>query len=296
MFRAAPHRFLVPFDGTFKVAKSSTKPPDKAKKSAKKAKQPSDWNERLAAESAKLGDSQHRLYSRATHSVLVVLQALDAGGKDGVIRHVFDAVNPCGLQVASFKAPTPLEASHDFLWRTTAHLPARGHVAVFNRSYYEEVLVVRVHPEFLAAQQLTEKTSTKLWKERFRAIAEHELSLAREGTLILKFWLNVSKKEQRTRLLERIDDPEKRWKFRMGDIDEREYWSDYLRAYQDCLNATSRPWAPWYAIPADDKHFARWQIAKLVNDAFDDLELAFPEPTDELLDELEQARKRLQKE
>jgi PPK2 family polyphosphate:nucleotide phosphotransferase len=285
MFRAKPHRFLVPFDGTFKVGKVRTKPP--------KSKQANDWEEKLEAQSTKLGESQNRLYSRGTHSVLIVLQALDAAGKDGTIRHVFGHVNPCGLHVASFKAPTPLEVAHDFLWRTSPHLPAHGHVAVFNRSYYEEVIVVRVHPEFLAAQQLPDKPSSELWDERLRAIAEHERNLAHQGTVILKFWLNVSKKEQRARLLERIDDPEKRWKFRTGDVDEREFWTDYLHAYDDCLNATSRPWAPWYAIPADDKNFARWQVAKLVNDAFAQLDLNFPKPSEALLAELEQARSHL---
>ena len=286
MFRAKSHRFLVPFDGTFKVAKARTKPP---KKSA------NDWEHKLEAQRTQLGDAQHRLYSRESQSVLIILQALDAAGKDGTIRHVLSGVNPCGLRVASFKAPTALESAHDFLWRTSPHLPAHGHVTVFNRSYYEEVLVVRVHPDFLAAQQLPDKLSAKLWEERLRAIAEHERHLARQGTVILKFWLNVSKDEQRARLLERIDDPAKRWKFRAGDLVEREYWDDYLRAYEHCLNATSQPWAPWYAIPADDKHFMRWQVAKLVNDAFEQLDLDFPEPSKAVLAELEEARARLLK-
>jgi PPK2 family polyphosphate:nucleotide phosphotransferase len=290
MFHAASHRYLVPFDGTFDVSKARTRPP---KKFAKKSKESRALRDALEKQSSKLGDSQNRLYSQGKHSILVVLQALDAAGKDGTIRHVFGRVNPCGLHVASFNAPTPLEAAHDFLWRTTAHLPADGHLAVFNRSYYEEVLVVRVHPEFLAAQNLPEKPSAKLWTERLRAIEAHERHLAQQGTVILKFWLNVSKKEQRERLLDRIDDSEKRWKFRMGDVEERDYWNDYLRAYEHCLNATSRPWAPWYAIPADDKHFMRWQVAKLVNDAFEQLDLAFPEPSEAALAELEQARARL---
>jgi PPK2 family polyphosphate:nucleotide phosphotransferase len=292
MFRAKSHRLLVPFDGTFKIAKARTKP---SKKSNRKAKQPSDWEQKLEEERKKLGDSQHRLYSRGSQSVLIILQALDAAGKDGTIRHVLSGVNPCGLHVASFKAPTELEAAHDFLWRTSPHLPAHGHVTVFNRSYYEEVLVVRVHPDFLAAQQLPDKPSADLWEGRLRAIAEHERHLARQGTVILKFWLNVSNEEQRARLLERIDDPEKRWKFRAGDLDERDYWDDYLRAYEQCLNATSRPWSPWYAIPADDKHFMRWQVAKLVNDAFEQLDLDFPKPTKAVLAELEEARTRLLK-
>ncbi len=293
MFEAKSHRFLVPFNGGFRVAKSRTKPP---KKSAKKNNDAAGWEADLETQSTKLGDSQHRLYSRGTNAVLVILQALDAAGKDGTIRHVFRQVNPCGIQVASFKAPTPLETAHDFLWRTTPHLPAHGHLSVFNRSYYEEVLVVRVHPEFLAAQKLPDAPSGEFWKERFSVINAHERNLANQGTVILKFWLNVSKKEQRERLLARVDDPEKRWKFRMQDLDERDRWDDYLTAYEACLNATSRPWAPWYAIPADDKHFARWQVAKLVNDAFGQVELDFPQPTKEVMAELDVARARLTKE
>jgi PPK2 family polyphosphate:nucleotide phosphotransferase len=290
MFRADPHRFLVPFDGKFDGAEARTKPP---RKSAKKAEHSGGWKEKLEEQSAKLGESQQRLYSRGNYSFLIVLQALDAAGKDGIIRHVFGRVNPAGLHVASFRAPTALELSHDFLWRTTPHLPPHGHVSIFNRSYYEEVLVVRVHPEYLAAQQLPVPVSEKLWNERLDAIVAHERHLAKQGTIVLKFWLNVSKEEQRTRLLERIDDPDKRWKFRVGDLAEREHWDAYLEAYEQCLEATSRPWAPWYAIPADDKEFARWQVAKLVNEAFEQLDLDFPAPTDAALAELENARTRL---
>jgi PPK2 family polyphosphate:nucleotide phosphotransferase len=288
MFRAAKHRFLVPFDGKFKISKARTSPP---KKAAKKPKE--ELESKLEEQSRKLGDSQHRLYSRGTHSVLVIFQALDAAGKDGTIRHVFGHVNPCGLHVASFKAPTELEVAHDFLWRTSPHLPPHGHMTVFNRSYYEEVLVVRVHPKYLEAQELPDEPSRDLWDARYRAIAEHERHLASQNTVILKFWLNVSKKEQRARLLERIDDPEKRWKFRSGDLDEREYWDQYLDAYEDCLRATSRPWAPWYAIPADDKDFMRWQVAKLINEAFEQIHLEFPQPAEGVLQELAAARARL---
>jgi len=286
MFKAAPHRFLVPHHGKFRLANAATKPPKSRKTSA-------HWEQQLEVESMELGDWQHRLYSRGSHAVLIVFQALDAAGKDSTIRHVFAHVNPCGLHVASFKQPSALEVSHDFLWRTTPHLPARGHVTIFNRSYYEEVLVVRVHPQFLAAQQLDDTPSRAFWAARFRAIAEHERHLAHQGTVILKFWLNVSKQEQRKRLLERIDEPDKRWKFRVGDIDERARWEDYLRAYEECLNATSRPWAPWYAIPADDKDFMRWQVAKIVNTAFEGLNLDFPKLSQDEIAKLAQARARL---
>jgi PPK2 family polyphosphate:nucleotide phosphotransferase len=196
------------------------------------------------------------------------------------------------LHVTSFKQPSHAELGHDFLWRTTPHLPERGSVAIFNRSYYEEVLVVRVHPELLAAQRLPTPPSATLWDDRLRAIADHERHLAEQGTVILKFWLNVSKGEQRKRLLERIEEPNKNWKFNPGDLDERELWDAYLDAYQDALRATSRPWAPWYAVPADNKHYLRWQVAKLVNDALGQLDVGFP-PSKATPAALEKARARL---
>ncbi|HVJ30685.1 MAG TPA: PPK2 family polyphosphate kinase, partial [Gammaproteobacteria bacterium] len=209
---------------------------------------------------------------------------------------VFDSVNPAGLRVAAFKQPTPLELAHDFLWRTTLHLPERGGITIFNRSYYEEVLVVRVHPEFLAPQQLPSAPSAKLWADRLRAIADHERYLAEQGTIILKFWLNVSKAEQRKRLLERIEEPTKNWKFNAGDIDERERWNDYLLAYEECFRVTSCPWAPWYVVPADDKHYLRWQVAKLVNSALEELGIDFPRADKEALAALTKAKARLKAE
>ena len=272
MLMAAPHRWLVPEDGSFRVADAPTKPPDNGDKTK-------DWKENLESEAKNLRDWQHKLYANGRHAFLLIFQAMDAAGKDSTIRHVFMYVNPCGLNAVSFKQPSPLELAHDFLWRTTVELPARGEITVFNRSYYEEVLVVRVHPEFLAAQRIPEAPSDALWTERLRAIAEHERFLAHQGTVILKFWLNVSREEQRKRFLDRIDEPDKRWKFRSADLKERERWDVYTTAYEACLNATSRPWAPWYAIPADDKNYMRWQVAKLINDAFEQLGVAFPEPT-----------------
>ena len=268
MFAAKPHPLLVPYDGSFEVRKAATSPP----------KSKDDWKELLEDEVDELADLQERLYADGRYAVLVVFQALDAAGKDGTIRHVFDGVNPAGLRVAAFKQPTPLELAHDFLWRTTAHLPERGNITIFNRSYYEEVLVVRVHPELLEAQRLPDPPSAKLWADRLRAIADHERYLAEQGTVILKFWLNVSKAEQRKRFLERIDEPKKNWKFNPGDLDERDRWEGYLAAYEECFRVTSRPWAPWYAVPADDKHFQRWQVAKLVSSALADLGLEFPRP------------------
>ena len=285
MFAAKPHPLLVPYDGTFDARVAATAAPDAGKEK--------DWKELLEQEVKTLGNAQHRLFADGRYAVLIVFQALDAAGKDSTIRHVFSAINPCGLHVTSFKQPSRTELAHDFLWRTTAKLPERGSVAIFNRSYYEEVLVVRVHPELLAAQNLPGPPSSSTWGERQRAIAAHEHHLAEQGTVILKFWLNVSRKEQRKRFLDRIDDPSKNWKFRIGDLDERERWNDYLGAYHDCLNATSRPWAPWYAIPADDKHYMRWQVAQIINSALEDLHLAFPQPAQAELASFEQAKTRL---
>jgi PPK2 family polyphosphate:nucleotide phosphotransferase len=285
MFAANNHSLLVPFDGTFDARKAQTAPP--------KDKDKAEWRERLDDETKKLGEAQERLYADGRHAVLIVLQALDAAGKDGAIRHVFTGVNPSGLRVAAFKQPTHLELAHDFLWRTTTHLPERGNITIFNRSYYEEVLVVRVHPEFLAAQRLPDKPSPKLWADRLRAIADHERYLAEQGTIILKFWLNVSKAEQRKRFLERIDEPKKNWKFNPGDLDERDRWDDYIAAYEECFRVTSRPWAPWYAIPADDKHYQRWQVAKLITSALDELNLDFPRPDEKARAALTKAKARL---
>jgi PPK2 family polyphosphate:nucleotide phosphotransferase len=283
MFTAKSHPLLVPFDGPFDVRKAPTAP----------GKPKDDWKELLDDEVKALGASQYRLFADGRYAVLLIFQALDAAGKDGTIRHVFAGVNPCGLRVASFKEPSKLELAHDFLWRVTPHLPERGSVAIFNRSYYEEVLVVRVHPKLLAAQRLPEPPSETVWADRFRAIVDYERHLAEQGTVILKFWFNMSKEEQREQLLQRIDEPDKNWKFNARDLDERELREQYLDAYQDCLRATSRPWAPWYAVPADNKHYLRWQVAKLVNEALADLGVDFPRPDAKAKAALAAARKRL---
>jgi PPK2 family polyphosphate:nucleotide phosphotransferase len=286
MFTAKPHPLLVPYDGTFDAHHAPTLPDQDHKKS-------NHWKELLEAEVKTLGDAQYRLYADSRYAMLLVFQALDAAGKDSTIRHVFAGVNPCGLDVTPFKQPSPTETAHDFLWRTSARLPERGTVAVFNRSYYEEVIVVRVHPQYLAAQRQPVHPPPEFWADRYRAIVDHERHLAEQGTVILKFWLNISKDEQRDRLLERIDDPIKNWKFNPGDLDERDRWADYLAAYHDCLNATSRPWAPWYTIPADNKHYTRWQIAKLANEALAQLGLDFPRPDASALATLAQCKTRL---
>jgi PPK2 family polyphosphate:nucleotide phosphotransferase len=286
MFKAVPHQWLVPHENHFHVKHAATAPP----KNGESAK---DWKSGLEEEAKKLGNWQHKLYADGRHALLLVFQALDAAGKDGTIRHVLDNVNPCGLNAVSFKQPSALELAHDFLWRTTKELPPRGAITVFNRSYYEEVLVVRVHPQLLAAQRVPEPASDTLWQKRLRAIAEHERYLAEQGIVILKFWLNISRAEQRKRFLDRIDEPAKHWKFSATDLREREHWDAYMTAYQDCLGATSRPWAPWYAIPADDKHYMRWQVAKLINDSLEQLGVDFPALTAEAKAGLEAAREEL---
>jgi PPK2 family polyphosphate:nucleotide phosphotransferase len=269
LFSADPHAYLVPFDGRCRLADFPTLPDAQTRRSK-------DWKKSLDKEKGELGRWQHKLFADQRYALLLIFQALDAAGKDSTIRHVLTGVNPTGVHVVSFKRPTSTELGHDFLWRTTAHLPERGYISVFNRSYYEEVLVVRVRPELLLDQRLPGTDSALFWTDRYRSIVEHEAHLARAGTVILKFWLNVSKEEQRRRLLARIERPNKRWKFDPKDVAERDHWDAYQRAFEDCLNATSRAWAPWYAIPADDKGFTRCTVAEIVNNSLKKLEIDFP--------------------
>ncbi len=274
MLEAVQSNFLIPFDQTFKIANYPTRiskeVPDK--KTCKK---------QLRKMIEDLDELQRRLYAEDKFSLLLVFQAMDAAGKDSTIRAVMRGVNPAGCQVFSFKKPTPEELDHDFLWRTTKCLPERGRIGIFNRSYYEEVLVVRVHPEYLQYQKLPEIPKlNQLWKQRFSAIRDHEKHLAQNGTVILKFWLNVSKEEQRRRFLDRLNIPEKNWKFAVGDVRERGFWKDYMAAYESALNATSRPWAPWYAIPADDKPFMRLSVAKIIVNTLKSLDLKYPDVGD----------------
>lgn len=254
--------YLVPFNGSFRVADQPTGKPEGA---------PDDdaLEERLQGLVERLGDLQERLYASDSYSVLLVFQAMDAAGKDGTIRALLTGVNPAGCQVASFKTPSAEELDHDFLWRTSRRLPERGRIGVFNRSYYEEVLVVRVHPAYLTAQRLPEllpdeQALQALWRDRYDAIRSHEAHLARSGTIVIKFWLNVSLDEQKKRFLSRIENPDKHWKFSSRDVEERAHWPAYMRAYEDALRETSRPCAPWYAIPADDKDWMRLQVADIV--------------------------------
>jgi PPK2 family polyphosphate:nucleotide phosphotransferase len=221
---------------------------------------------------------------------------MDAAGKDSTIRRVFSGVNPAGFRVHAFGRPSELELRHDFLARVVLRLPERGKIGIFNRSHYEEALVVRVHPEFLAAQRLPEVDLKRIWKERFESIREFEQHLARNGTVIVKFWLNVSRKEQKKRFIERIEKDEKNWKFRLGDLDDRERWDDYQAAYEEALRETSREWAPWYAIPADDKAYTRVAVARVMVETLKKLDPRFPKLGAEQRRELQEGLKRLQKE
>jgi PPK2 family polyphosphate:nucleotide phosphotransferase len=270
VIEAVDSQYLVPFDGSFKLGGMPTSPSEDV-----------DGKKNLRRELDKWVDKIQRLqrvfYANDNHSLLLIFQAMDAAGKDGTIRAVMSGVNPAGCQVYSFKQPSATELDHDFLWRTSRCLPERGRIGVFNRSYYEEVLVVRVHPEYLDAQKLPDHTrSDDLWEQRFSSIREHELHLARNGTIILKFWLNVSKEEQRQRFLSRLDEPEKNWKFATGDVRERGFWDDYMQAYGQALSVTSRPWAPWYAIPADNKAYMRVCVAETIVRTLQGLDLKYP--------------------
>ncbi len=226
----------------------------------------SQYQEILAGQVDELKSLQQLLYADNTYAVLLIFQAMDAAGKDGAIAHVMSGVNPQGCQVFSFKHPSATELDHDFLWRTTQCLPERGRIGIFNRSYYEEVLIVRVHPHLLESQGIQWKSPPKknIWQERFRSIVDLESHLSRNGTQIIKFFLHLSKEEQRKRFIDRIDKPEKNWKFSLSDIEERKYWDQYRDAYQECLRATSTEVAPWYIVPADDKKNARLMISRIL--------------------------------
>jgi PPK2 family polyphosphate:nucleotide phosphotransferase len=241
----------------------------------------------LAQGIAQLSALQERLYAESRWAVLIVLQAMDAAGKDGVIKHVMSGVNPLGCEVHAFKAPSEEELAHDFLWRTSVRLPPHGKIGIFNRSYYEEVLVVRVHPDLLARQKLPPSVvGHGLWKHRFKAIRDYEHHLVRNGMLILKFHLHISREEQRQRLLARIDEPAKRWKFSMDDVHERKRWKDYMVAYQDMIRETSTDYAPWYVVPADHKHVAWLTVAGAVIDGIARLAPKAPKVTGAKLKEL----------
>ena len=236
-------------------------------------------------------------YASNRYALLLIFQGMDAAGKDGAIRHVMSGVNPAGCEVFSFKQPSAEELEHDFLWRTTCRLPERGRIGIFNRSYYEEVLVVRVHPEILRNQGLPEELRDEktIWEERYRSIVDLERHLYRNGTRTIKIFLHLSQEEQRKRFLERLDEPDKNWKFSLADIHERKYWKHYMKAYEACLSATSTHHAPWYVVPADDKENARLIVSRIVLDALKELKMAYPKTTEKRRPELQSIRKQLAK-
>ena len=285
MFEAPDSPYLVSYDGDFDISNASTTPQTnghghtgKHRKAARK----------------KLSTLQQVLAAGDRHSVLLVFQAMDAAGKDSTIRSVMQGIDPSGCQVFSFKKPSSLELDHDFLWRSTCRLPERGRIGIFNRSQYEEVLIVRVHPKLLTYQKLPGELNLEaIFDDRLTSIRQQEEHLARNGTVILKFWLNVSKEEQRNRFLARLDSPAKNWKFEPGDVVERRYWDDYMLAYQTALNATSRPWAPWYAIPADNKPYMRARVAEIIIDALEGIGLRYPEASDKDRTECAESRAEL---
>jgi len=288
MFEAVKNPCLVPFNGDYDLSEAKTL--------IETATDKKGYKKQLEKKVEELDDLQGRLYASDKYSVLLVFQAMDAAGKDSTIRAVMSGVNPAGCQVFSFKQPSSEELDHDFLWRTAKSLPQRGRIGIFNRSYYEEVLVVRVHPEYLGGQKLPYKPELEqLWQQRYESIRDHEKHLARNGTIVLKFWLNVSQQEQHKRFLSRLDDPRKNWKFSAGDVDESKLWNDYMDAYEKALNATSRPWAPWYAIPADDKPYARLQVAEIAVESLKRLNLQYPEMSKRQVEDNEKMRELLEK-
>ena len=256
-----------------------------------------DYASLLRRDVADRSAQQEMFYASNRHSLLLIFQAMDAAGKDGAIAHVMSGINPQGCQVFSYKHPSAAELEHDFLWRTTRDLPERGMIGIFNRSYYEEVLIVRVHPEILRSEGLPlgKRDSNKIWNQRYRSIVNLERHLALNGTCVVKFFLHLSKEEQRKRFIERIDSPNKNWKFSLADIEERKYWKQYAKAYQKCLSATSTERAPWYVVPADDKRNARLIISRIILETMKRLKLAFPETDPKRRRELLELRKMLEK-
>lgn len=279
MIQPPTDAMLVPFDGSFRVADHATVPGEDIGKK--------DLQKLLKKRVKKISKLQRKLYADDRFAMLLVFQAMDAAGKDGTIRAVMSGVNPAGCQVYSFKSPSAEELEHDFLWRTSKRLPERGRIGIFNRSYYEEVLAVRVNPEFLAKQRLP-CIDNNIWDDRFESIREHESHLNRNGTIVLKFWLNVSREEQKDRFMSRLTTPERYWKFSKSDLSERGKWSDYMAAYQDIFNETSREDAPWYAIPADNKPYMRLCVAQVVAQTLESLPLEYPEKSTEELALFEQ--------
>lgn len=278
--------YAVPFDGRCVLADLPTAPPESAPSKSELKRQLQDYVDELR-------ELQRMLYADKGQAVLTVFQAMDAAGKDSTIRSVFSGVNPAGFRVHAFGPPSELERGHDFLWRCTQRLPERGRIGIFNRSHYEETLVVRLNPHFLEGQGIYRSDLDALWEERFASIRAWEEHLARNGTVIVKFWLNISRDEQRRRFLRRIERPDKHWKFRLGDLDDRARWPEFMHAYEQVLRHTSRPWAPWYAIPADDKPFMRVQVARVMVETLRAMSLSYPAVNEEQRAELDRGKARL---
>ncbi|NVJ67671.1 MAG: polyphosphate kinase 2 family protein [Gammaproteobacteria bacterium] len=292
MFTAVEHSFLVPFDATFQLAALPTKTDITYPKD--------EYKQLLKRDQKELDNLQQALYANNQYSVLLVFQAMDAAGKDSTIRAVLKGINPAGCQVYSFKQPSKEELDHDFLWRSAKSLPERGRIGVFNRSYYEEVLVVKVHPEFLQGQRLPnlpnfsdQNAMSDFWQSRYNSIIDHEKHLAANGTIILKFFLNVSQQEQHQRFLSRIENPKKNWKFSPSDLEESQHWDTYQAAYQELLQQTSKPWAPWYAIPADDKEAMRIMVCDIIKQSLDTLHLPYPSLDRKIADQLDKYKSQL---
>ncbi|TYO65343.1 polyphosphate kinase 2 family protein [Bradyrhizobium hipponense] len=286
-------RYITPFryDGSGKFHLKAHKTDAKGDLDKEEAQ------EILEANKKRLAEFQEKLYAQDRWSLLIVLQGMDAGGKDSAIKAIFEGINPQGCEVHAFKQPSSKELDHDFLWRHVLALPERGHIGIFNRSHYEECLVTRVHPEILAKEKLPQKLVTKnIWKERFEDISAFERYLARNGTVVLKFFLNLSKEEQRERFLGRLEDPSKQWKFSLGDIKERALWPRYQAVYQDIVRHTATPQAPWYVVPADHKWFARVVIGSVIVAALERLDLRFPRADNASLEEFKEVRKALERE
>lgn len=286
-------RYITPFryDGSGKFHLKAHRTNEKGDLDKEKAQEILDANKK------RLVEFQEKLYAQDRWSLLIVFQAMDAAGKDSAIKAIFEGINPQGCDVHAFKAPSSKELDHDFLWRHVTALPERGHIGIFNRSHYEECLVTRVHPEILAKEKLPQKLVTKnIWKERFEDISAFERYLSRNGTVVLKFFLNLSKDEQRQRFLDRLEDPAKQWKFSMDDIKERALWPRYQAVYQDIVRHTATSHAPWYVVPADHKWFARVVIGSVINAALEKLDLRFPRADKASLEEFKEVRKALEKE
>ncbi|MEM1263390.1 MAG: PPK2 family polyphosphate kinase [Pseudomonadota bacterium] len=287
MFDAKVDKYRVPYDGSFRIDDTRTDVRDR---------HPDDLRKRLKEEVRRIADIQKRIYADNRYAILLVFQAMDAAGKDSTIRAALSGLDPAWSQLTAFKKPSAKELEHDFLWRTSCALPERGRIGIFNRSHYEEVLVVRVNPGLLRYQRLPDdEPHQAFWDERLASIAAHERHLAVNGTVILKFFLNVSRKEQTQRFLDRLETPSKQWKFSTGDLDEAEHWPKYMHAYEEALRATSRPWAPWYAIPADDKPYMRYRVARTIAITLESLDTRYPPPDPNEIADHPAHRERLQR-